>query len=356
MGNFEFAEAQILEKQKEVDFDTKEFTIEFIVNKFNNGTIYIPDYQREFVWTNKTRSRFIESILLGLPIPSIFLADVSEIEEKEGDLEIVDGSQRIRTLDNFVNGGLELSELIVLTELNGKKFSDFVSKRQKRFLNYSLKVIVLSEQSDPEARYMMFDRVNTGGIALKKMEQRKGIYRGPFTDYIYQECVKNETFKKLTIFAKIVETRHEPEELILRFFAYSDEYSTFKGEQSKFFDEYLEGMNQKMKEGLVEKSDYEHRFVSMLKFVENNFEFGFLIAKNRTVTPIVRFEALSVGIALALKEKTELENIIGADVSWVNSQEFISLITGSNTSTPAKVRARIDFVKNKILQLDGASK
>lgn len=95
-------EKQIAEQKKTVDYDTREFTIEYIVNKYlenidtDDNEIFVPDYQREFTWDEERQSKFIESIILDLPVPLIFLA-----ETQSGRLEIVDGSQRIRTVAAF---------------------------------------------------------------------------------------------------------------------------------------------------------------------------------------------------------------------------------------------------------------
>ena len=99
------AEKQIELEMKNVDYDTREFTIEYIIDKYikrienDENEIYVPEYQREFVWRYYRQSRFIESLILGLPIPLIFVAEIPET----GRLEIVDGSQRIRTLASFIN-------------------------------------------------------------------------------------------------------------------------------------------------------------------------------------------------------------------------------------------------------------
>lgn len=345
MVDFEVAEVQIREKQREVDFDTKEFTIEFLVEKFNKGDIYVPDYQREFVWDKKRQSRLIESLLLGLPIPSIFLADVYENVDKEGELEIVDGSQRIRTLAAFVNNELRLCDLEVLTALNNKTFNDFARPRKNRFLNISLKTTVLSDKSDSDTRFMMFDRVNTGGDELRYMEQRKGLLHGKFTDLIYKRCSKNELFKKLTYFTDRVKLRYEAEELILRFFAYSDKYLEYTdNSQADFLNDYLKTKNREQ----FDESSYYNRFVNMLNFIDLNFpKRGFLKSEDSQKTPRVRFEALSVGVDLALREKSDLKKI---NVSWADSDEFNKMITGSNTSAATKVKARVAYVKNKILE------
>ena len=115
--SFDEAEAQIRENQKKVDFDVKEYTIEYYVDKYKKGDFFIPEYQRDFVWDEKRQAKFIESVVLGLPIPFIFVADVYDRDDKdeegeEGNLEIVDGSQRIRTLTSFVDNNLELKCLL----------------------------------------------------------------------------------------------------------------------------------------------------------------------------------------------------------------------------------------------------
>lgn len=105
----EAAEAEIREKQKPVDYDTKEYPVEVIVQKYMDGgdedtnELFIPDYQREMAWDETRQSKFIESVLLGLPIPYIFVADIFAPENDQARLEIVDGTQRIRTLARFLN-------------------------------------------------------------------------------------------------------------------------------------------------------------------------------------------------------------------------------------------------------------
>lgn len=101
----EAAEAEIKEKQKPVDYNTKEYPIDILIKMYSEGLdddtneLFIPDYQREMRWSEDMQSKLIESVLLGLPIPYIFVADVTD----ESRLEIIDGTQRIRTLARFLN-------------------------------------------------------------------------------------------------------------------------------------------------------------------------------------------------------------------------------------------------------------
>jgi len=147
----EAAESQILEKQKETDFDIREYPIEVIVSKFtekledsDKSELFVPDYQRELVWSDDQQSRFIESIFLNLPIPYLYVADVSEGED-EGRIEIVDGSQRIRTLVRFLNNEFRLDKLKLLPSLNGFSFKDFTTPRQLRFKRKTMRMIELIE-------------------------------------------------------------------------------------------------------------------------------------------------------------------------------------------------------------------
>ena len=168
------AEEQIRKHQKDVDFQTKEYTVELIVQKYSEGLeddkneLFIPDYQRDFTWPEKFKSKLIESLLIGLPIPYIFIADVaSDDPEYDGRTEIVDGSQRIRTLHAFLTNKLELTELKLLTQINGFKFEDLPLSRQRRFNRIPIRIIELSQQCNEDTRRDLFERINTGSDTLK---------------------------------------------------------------------------------------------------------------------------------------------------------------------------------------------
>lgn len=334
-------EDQIRDKQRSVDYDVKEFTIEILVQKYLNNIddeendIYIPSYQREFVWDKIRQSKFIESIILGLPIPYIFTADTIE-----GRLEVVDGSQRLRTLANYLSGELKLEKLEILTKLNNLTFKTLTPARQKKINNTTLRMIVLSDKSDLDARFMLFERINTGSDLLNDMEKRRGIYQGKFTEFL-TECTKNSIFNKVTKFTEPAIRRREPEELILRFFAFSEEYEIFRGNLNTFLNEYVEKKNKKFN-----KLAFTNDFVQTLNFVDKHFPHGFLKNSSHNSTPRVRFEALATGVNLALKVKPNLKP---KNIKWLNSDEFENEITGSSTNTPIKVRSRIEFVKNKLL-------
>lgn len=173
------ADLQIKEMQKQIDYDTKDFTIELLIDKFKKKDFFIPSYQRDFVWQTKNKTLFLESIFLGLPIPFMFFADCDN-----GKQEVIDGAQRMQTLVEFHNNRLQLSGLKKLTKLNGFYFKDLSDAQQRKFLNKTLRIIVLEEDTPNAARQDLFYRINTTGMKANDSEVRRGSYPGPLTDFI----------------------------------------------------------------------------------------------------------------------------------------------------------------------------
>ncbi len=343
MINQQAAEDQILEKQKIVDFDIKEFTIELLISKYlkgideNDNDIFIPEYQRNFVWDRTRQSKFIESVLLGLPIPYIFTADT------DGRLEIVDGSQRLRTLVAFLQNKLVLRDLDVLTELNGFTHDDLTKARQRKLQNSTIRMISLSDKSDEDVRFMMFERINTGSELLKDMEKRKGIFGGKFIDFVYNECTQHPLFVRNTSFTERLEKRGEPQELVIRFFAYSDNYMNVKTGVNDFLNEFVASKNKSF-----DRKAMFSEFEQMLSFVDKYMPLSFTKGKTSNKTPRVRFDAISVGVNLALRENANLKP---KSVTWLKSERFKELITTGGQNAPSAVKARIEYVRNSLLGL-----
>ena len=231
----EVAEAQIRDRRKPVDYNTIEYPIEVLVQKYLDGIsedkneLFIPDYQREMAWDNNRQSKFIESVLLGLPIPYIFVADVSESEDLAR-LEIIDGTQRIRTLARFIKNELRLDKLQKLESLNNFTFKDLPLSRQRRFQRTTIRMIQLTEDADEEVRRDLFERINTGSVDLNEMEKRRGSKPGKFLDLI-EELSKIEQFRSLCSFTETEIKKRDPQEFILRFFAFSDNYKNYSGKK-----------------------------------------------------------------------------------------------------------------------------
>lgn len=355
-------EEQIEKEQRSVKYDIREFTIEYYVDKYSKGVdedkneLYVPEYQREFIWTDPRQSRFIESLFLGLPVPLVFVAENYE----DGRLEIVDGSQRIRTLDAYVNDKLELNGLKKLTELNNTKFSQLGAARQRKFKNISMRMIVLNDQTTPEIRNEMFDRINTSGVTLMAMEARRGIYKGPFTDFVMR-LSKIELFRKLCPVAGYAQNRREEEEMVLRFCAFSETYPKFELPNkislknvgvAEFLNHYIELKNEANDIGDMDEKKRE--FLKVIAFVDKTFpNQGFAKAKGVVGVSKPYFEAIALGALLALRINNDLEV---QDITWSvldkkHPNHFFSILSSRyHTHTPQKLKERIDYARKKFLE------
>jgi len=322
------------------DYITKDYPFEVIYSKYGEAdnldkTLYVPLYQRNYVWNDEKRSRFIESVLLGVPLTPFLVSD-----DENGRLEIIDGSQRIRTLITFYDNDFKLKKLSKLTKLNGAKFKDIPKKIQRYFENRDFKIIIVDE-ANAEIKQDIFNRVNTSSEKLTDSEIRKGAYSGSFYDMIL-ELKNDKNFEKVCPVSDTKENRGEYEELILRFFAYKDQYKEFKHDVAIFLNEYLEGMN---KTEFI-KNDYINEFNKMVRFVDTYFPHGFRKDENNQSIPRVRFEAISVGVFLALQENPSLKS---PDMGWLNSKGFKIQTTSDSSNNPNRLQNRIEFVRDGLL-------
>ena len=332
----QIADMQIKEVQKQIDYDTKDFTIEYLVDKFRKGDFFIPEYQRKFIWKESNKALFIESVLLGLPIPFMFFGNC-----ENGKIEIIDGAQRIQTLDSFIHNGFKLSGLKKLDSLNKFYYSDLSESQQRKFKEKSLRIITLEENTSNEIRQDLFNRINTSGIKANDSEIRRGSYPGKLTSFI-EECCKNELFVELCPVPTKVEKRRERFELVLRFFAYTNNYLLFVHSVNTFLDDFLITNME-----IFDEKVYKEEFIRMLEFVKLYFPNGFAKIKNATATPRVRFEAISVGVALALRQNP---NIVMYNMDWLQSEDFKKWTTSDASNNQNKLKGRIEYVRDELLR------
>ncbi|CQR25415.1 hypothetical protein BN1356_01755 [Streptococcus varani] len=186
---------QINQLQYELNYDTRDYPISFIVNLYDNeNDIYAPEYQRkELLWTLNQKSRFIESLLLDYPIPLIFLGDTDD-----GSMEIVDGLQRISTLSAFFAGDLKLVGLKKLTELNGCICDEMPNNEIRRLKARALRVIVLKHNTPADVRKELFDRLNTSSLKANTSEVRAGREIDNLLMNLIKELAEDELFRRNT--------------------------------------------------------------------------------------------------------------------------------------------------------------
>ena len=333
---------QINDLRREVDYNTRDYAIDFLVAQFQEGEFFIdPEYQRQYVWDSERKCRFIESILLGYPIPIMFFSD-----NDDGRCDIVDGAQRTSTLEEFLNKDLILLGLKKLTELNGLTFCQLPPPIQRKFNKTTLRIIALEEGTSLEVRQEIFNRINTSAMPLTKTETRRGAYAGSFMDFM-KACSKKPLFIKLCPISDNNKSRFEDIELITRFFAYVNNYQAFVHEVADFLDAFVESHKNDF-----DKDAFEIEFDTMLSFVDMYFPFGFTRSANGKFVPRARFEAIAVGVALALRENRDLVpavSTIWADIYTDEGARFKFHTTTHASNNRSRVLGRIDYVKNMLL-------
>lgn len=343
----ELAEEQIVAQSKRIDFFLTEYSVELLAQKVRDGEYVVPDYQREYVWDERRKSRFIESLIMGLPIPFIFFWEMPD-----GRLEIVDGSQRLRTLEEFVYGGLRLGELDPLTHLSGFRFDDLPESRQRKIKNRSVRGIVLNEHADEAARFDMFERINTSSMIANNAEIRRGALRGPFLDVV-TELANSPLLAQLAPLPAKTRRERGYEELVTRLFAYGDGLADYRDRPSDFLFAYSKRMNSAFAADPTLADGYRHRFNAVLNFVSQHFPFGFRKTATSTATPRTRFESIAIGVDRALAEKPELADRSADEVdvaSWINLREFQEITSADGANAVARLRGRINYVKNKLVE------
>lgn len=332
------AEEQIKNLRKEIDYTTRDYSIDFLVQKFREDEFYIPDeYQRQFIWDDDKKSLFIESVLLGLPIPLMFFSDT-----EDGRCEIIDGAQRTQSLEAFMSNDLELTNLKKLDSLLGFKYDDIPEYFKKKFDKTNIRVVVLSDETTLDIRQEIFTRINTSGVKANPIEVRRGQFMQ--TDFMrfIKECSEDDVFLKLCPLSETLKKRYEGQELVLRFFAYLNNYKNFEHRVDQFIDDYVDS-----NKDTFNRDEFLKEFKGMLDFVDKNFPCGFAKSKNAKSTPRVRFEAIAVGVALALREN---EKLIVNNVDWIGSDEFRVHTTSHASNSPNRVTGRIEYVRDMLLE------
>ena len=250
-----------------------------IVSMYKEGDLEKPELQRKYVWTKKEASKFIDSILLVLPVPSIFLA-----KTKDDKRLIVDGYQRIMTVYDYMegifSGDKKVFKLSNTEDINsvwrGKAFNELTEELKRRIRTSPIHAIVFEQKSpsNDTGMYQIFERINTGGRTLKPQEIRNCVYHGDFNRLLF-ELNKYKTWR-IILNSEKEDSRMADVELILRFYAFSD--IIFRNEinqnqiiLSKFLNEYMGDFNTLSENEYISKKNlFQNTIESLYKMIGAN--------------------------------------------------------------------------------------
>ncbi|WP_347250489.1 DUF262 domain-containing protein [Zoogloea sp.] len=247
-----------------------------LIARYDDNELVKPELQRHYVWDRVEASRFIDSILLGLPVPSIFLAKTND--EK---LLIIDGYQRLMTVRDFVKGVFSDDNSVfalsnsqkVNERWRGKAFSQLLEEEQRKIRNTTIHAIIFMQQhpaAGDTSLYQIFERINTSGRSLMPQEIRNCVYQGPLNSMLIKLNELREW--RLMWGADKRDSRMRDLELILRFFALSDKYILesnvvpYNISLKKYLNQYMGANN-----SVTATPDLENKFRLTAAFVYKNF-------------------------------------------------------------------------------------
>ena len=342
---------QIDSNRRSVAFDSYDFSVRQLSEMVIEDSIDIaPEYQRHFVWNDIRQSQLIESLILGIPVPSLFMAT-----NKDSTWEVIDGLQRITTIINFISNDaiikkvnpnckkLKLAGLEKLDSINGLYFEELPKSLQLMFVNRPLRVTVLNDKSDLNLRYDLFERLNTGGISLHPQEIRNCIYLGKFKDFLLK-CSLNTSFKRVVKLSEGPSNTGTSEELVLKFFAYYEKRESFVHSVKDFLNEYMANKTKEFKE----KDSYENLFEKTFSTLDSLLPDGIVRGNRKNSTPLILFEAIAIGVADVIS-KNPIHAFDAQKLQELLDDEELKKLTTGATNSRLKLTQRIDYVKEYLI-------
>ena len=334
-----------------------DYNLESLYNLLRSDSIELrPGYQRRFRWDEKRQSRLVESFLLNMPVPPIYLS-----EDREGKYYVIDGQQRLSAVGRFFAGELKLRGLELIPECNGKRYDDLPIVLQRRFrYRANLRAIIILEKSDPKVALRVFERLNMGTEKLNHQEIRNSMYSGPLNQRL-TDLSENPLFVKLIwrgkdrLESKTYKNMRDIE-FVLRFFTFSETWDSFTGLMSAHMDNFMREHRDQEGDWLDAMSD---RFLNSLRVVEaafGDFAFRRWRPEKEQFDPSIRsavYDAEILGCQGFDPDSVRARRaqIQGDFKTLCSDAEFVeSLVKGSNHSLAVRLRAGAvrDIISNRL--------
>lgn len=340
----------------EIDVDISTVNLGSLIEQLENDEIDLqPDFQRAAdVWDNVKKSRLIESILLGLPLPSFYFSE-DPVSQK---LSIIDGLQRICAIRDFVlkeDEPLKLEGLQFLKNFEGLTFSQLARPEVKRIKSLKITMNTLRKGTPLDVKYIIFQRVNTAGEPLTPQEMRHALNQGPAAIFI-KELANMESFKKATNYS-VKSKRMQDRDFVNRFVAFFIGYQDYMGDLDMFLNDKMGELN---KMTPAQRNDIRVSFDKAMEccyeiFKKDAFRKRYKITDKRKPISKSVYDTLSVNIAWLSDEEQHLllknaEDFKAGMIRLFNDEKFnFSISTG--TGQKYNVEQRFTMVKSLIKEI-----
>jgi hypothetical protein len=334
--------------QNSLVIQQSDFSLAAIHDMVLNGAINVsPDYQRRDRWATDKQSALIESFLLNVPVPPIYLS-----EDEYGQYSVIDGKQRITAIQDFLSGQLRLRALKKFPELEGSRFGDLPPQLQNALtVRPYIRVTTLLKQSDDNLKYEVFLRLNTGGDKLKDQEIRNVAYSGPLNDMLL-DLAKLPFLKdrlKIVNDKSAAYRNMDDVEQVLRFFTLHERWQAIGGSLSDAMDDFMAVYRNKASRSMA---SLFHRCLNGCEAIWGKRAFHKptgLGWRDQLISPL--YDAQMVGVSFL--SESEIQLVAGQRAAvlratrklFSDDDDFAKAVT-QGTNTPSAVRTRIASMRD----------
>lgn len=325
-----------------------DFPVDGLVKRMIEGDIFVPAFQRGYVWTLREASRFVESLLLGLPVPGIFLSREKETQK----FLVIDGQQRLRTLQYYCEGffprtGKQFTLVDVNKDFRGLTYKLLPEEDRRKLDNSIIHATIVKQDKpseDDSSIYHIFERLNTSGTPLYPQEIRACIYHGAFSTLLKE---LNETESWRAIYGK-PSPRMRDQELILRFLALRFNGESYQRPMKEFLNSFM-GRHRHLQS--TTRDLYTKSFADTVTAIHTSL--GESAFKPERALNAAVFDAIMVGIAKRLADRGAIQEVNLLQDRYndlVRSQRFV-LVTRKGTADEKSVKDRLSLATEAFSQL-----
>jgi hypothetical protein len=329
-------------EQRRLHTETYDFAISTILDYIDKNNIFIPEFQRRYVWNNSQASRLIESLIIQCPIPVIYLSQGTDER-----LSVIDGNQRLLSIQKYVQNIFALKGLTAYPELEGLHFHELDPRFQRHINNRTLRCIVIAKDTHPQVKFDVFERLNSGSVKLSPQELRHGIYHGKFMELV-KKLAKNKIWKGLLPAG--VDRRMKGEELVIRFLALHTNLEEYKKPLSGFLNEFSESNRNLNEELAKEFTKLFSETVEGIKTIYGDLAFKIFDKDRKILSPfnaaLFDAEMLSISKAnnrIAKLTEVKIQTFVKALSSLFLEDDFLKSINRA-TSDENQIKYRIERV------------
>jgi hypothetical protein len=336
------------EAQDSLVLQSSDLSLETIAQMVDSGAIDVsPHYQRRERWKTVAQAELIESFLLNVPVPPVYLA-----EDDFGTYSVIDGKQRITAIHGFLRNKYPLTKLIRFPEVNGLAFEKLPkSLRNALSIRPYIRVVTLLKQTNPELKYEVFTRLNTGGEPLLPQEIRNALYRGPLNELLFELAEEEFLLDQLKI-----KTKHEAAytemtdvEVVLRYFSLRNQWENFNGDSRRTMDDFMDKHRKLSKKELAElKSSFIKALSRCQKLWGNNAFHRFADNKFRDQFLASMYDAEMIAVSelsvAAFNKLLPKKAAVIAETKKLFKDNKFEEAVRVSTNTPSRVRYRIEKV------------